>query len=1279
MARTPEEEAELQILLSMEEADSVEEEGRQAIQRVQERPQRPARAQPTLPFSFRRVTIGGLRDAAQGVIDTLYDVTEGAFRNPMGTLSPFTAPIAAAGALSIASGADRVTLPDLNGTDRAGTAEKVTRSIVSFVAPFAGSLRAASSLRAVALLGRPTKAAEGLATAREFNALGRAAQGAAAGIITDFSQLDPVSGNIVNTMRDVFGLDNAMVDALASDPDEDTLDQRFKAAVAGAGVGLLADGVMTAGGKLLQLYKGWRGTADEAAAVVESIKQGPVEIKLRNAAEDSTLNTPVGQSAAAAGKAAKAKPKTKEVPANAIIAGEKLNTLDDVARFLKKKVAGGNTDPELIARLGRELIEGDPEKALTEMGLDPLKLDYSKITDADQLQRLLAGMEDVFLRMAERLGRTGKRVTEKVLIRGAQGLASTPDTLRTLYENTGHLAEKLLAGRLIVGAHAHRLLADADLAAKELEAGDPGEAWNTFLQSFYRHALFMGTVRGAGSEVGRALRSLQFLAKVSPKNAQRILSETLESDAKAATAQATGKVLDLPTGASVFADTLETNAQKLEALRRLMKNGGDVEELSRKVREGAGRKGSRISEIVKESMGNLWTINTGGANTIAGLGMLGTNALGKWAAAAVRYPTSFVTPALKAEYIRAKLEAWAYTEPLISAWGAATRNTLGVLERELLLEASLNADAMGLRAMAKGLQIKAAKAAGEITEHFERADIVTNKAIAFHPNELTKLSKDIANLSAPEFFKRGLTGLLRSAAVPANAAGTLSRAGTTLFINAPDEFVGTIATRAGAQAAAVRFAAAEAAELGLEGPQLAQFIKARAIQLYGDGPGTWGEAAEEIGASHVMARAGEAEANMVLFKDNLELKFNRSVANLQVRGGPLVSMVVPIIRTPLRILERAAFDYTPIGLLRERFWTAIKAGGSQRDEAITRLSLGMIMVATAYQLAEDRRLVGRDGGTRSSARDAGRLPYTIELGGDYYEYSRVDPAGILLGLGADLREAIEASGDDPEAGNMAEEIFKALTFGVAANILNKSWLTSIKNLTDLAGATSSDDGETRWKKFVATFGNRVVPGAGIQRAVQQLDDPFMREAMSFSEGLIKTTIGGDRLPVKRNVIGRPVENQAMGQIGLRGAFVPDAETDPVMTELEALSFPVPEAARVQKGVRLNATQFSRFLELRGQVVRHPTTGLTMEESLRTIIAMPEYQAMSKSQRVLELQGAMNGFTHEAAEALTKEDQSFAYARLRDEVFVLSNKQGWDAQQREAALADFAQQLGIKPK
>jgi hypothetical protein len=68
----------------------------------------------------------------------------------------------------------------------------------------------------------------------------------AAGAVVD-ATMNPEQTNLANTMRDVFGIDNPTLDALASEPDDNRLVARFKAAAVNAPVGLAADAIMESG------------------------------------------------------------------------------------------------------------------------------------------------------------------------------------------------------------------------------------------------------------------------------------------------------------------------------------------------------------------------------------------------------------------------------------------------------------------------------------------------------------------------------------------------------------------------------------------------------------------------------------------------------------------------------------------------------------------------------------------------------------------------------------------------------------------------------------------------------------------------------------------------------------------------------------------------------------------------------------------------------------------------------------------------------------------------
>ncbi|UUY00990.1 hypothetical protein [Sphingomonas sp. J315] len=355
------------------------------------------------------------------------------------------------------------------------------------------------------------------------------------------------------------------------------------------------------------------------------------------------------------------------------------------------------------------------------------------------------------------------------------------------------------------------------------------------------------------------------------------------------------------------------------------------------------------------------------------------------------------------------------------------------------------------------------------------------------------------------------------------------------------------------------------------------------------------------------------------------------------------------------------------------------AGGPERDEALARISMGLIAMSTAFALADDRTIVGNDGGYTSSAR-TGRPSYSLRVGDDVYEFSRIDPLGTLLGIGADLRDYFRTIEGDPDAPEMMGQLIEATLWSLTANMLSKTWLTSLRNLTDLAGATSDEDFSSRVDRFIQGFATRFVPASGVQRQAEKWGDEAMRQAMTFNDQLMKASLGASTLPVRRDpLLGRPVPLEGLDRlVGLRAGVGSNEDADPLAAELERLSFKVPGSRRTVEGVKLTAAQYSRLLELKGQVVRNARTGLTLEETLQTLIELPEYAEMADAARVEAIRKEMEGFSRLATDALLQEDKGFAYKALRQEVFEAGELRGATREQNESEAQRLAQQLGLQP-
>lgn len=1275
----------------------------------------------TRSFSIYRATVGGLRDAVQGLYDTVHDaedyiktkVTGGRSLIQLGSDAE-NGYIGFGGKGSKATQAAEkkgiAPLEKLDGEDQAGTAEKVVRGITSFAIPFV-----------------PASKVAGVAKAATF--LGRAGRGLLAGAAVDLSQVDPVSGNMANIAKE-FGVLPKTLESLASEDDDEKFEQRMKAALAGAPLGLVGDAVMEVGAKAIRGYRAWKGTFAEADAAVKGANRDmalkPGSRNLPAVANDVFADIPGGKPPKDGGtlnaKGAEdflkpgpedakwseippgaandnpgAKPKRPYDPATDTGArATEPKEFGDVLDYIKSKIGAHELAGGDVAKFAKNLLTGDPENALAKIGIDPAKLDFSAYDDPDTLGRLQKGMAELYETYAGKLGRSNQRVTEEATTAAARALASTPDTLKALHGSTANLAEELTASRLFVGAHAHKLLGSAEAAMKEITENTAGPAWDAFMENFHRHAYYLGTLRGAGSEVGRALRSLQMLAKAKrpTAGAARNVEDALAKEAAAQAPDAAGGVLEklgvvknpgrlsFQEGASTYAARLGTDAEKLEGLQRLIGFGGDVGDLTREVRRGNLSTLARIDEALKETMGNLFGVSTAAYNVLAGGSMLGIRGLEKTMSTMARMALVPFGGKEAGVAARAQLmDTWAYGHGIISGFGEAYNNSLLMLAREGGSELSLNANTLGLDKVAKQMAVMAGdatRAMGEEGNRFIRADTENYRNFAVTPSEMRTLQQMARDMPGPKFFTEGLAALARIGGNVINQAGSLSRLGTILFINLPDQFVGTLAARAGAYSSAVRSAASEAAELGLEGKDLSMYLKARTVQL-AEHPVGWSDDGFSDGAREAMANLGEVEAREVLFQDDLELGLTRAMS-FGLTRVPMLHFAIPFVKTPLRILERTAIDYTPLGLLKDRVRHAIAAGGPERDEAIARISLGMMATFSAFALADDRTIVGKDGGFTSSAR-LSRSSYSLKIGDDNYEFSRIDPLGTLLGFGADLRTFYHQIEDDPEHDSMMLDAMEGFLWATTANILSKSWLTSMKNLSELAGSTSNEDMDVRLRAFLGSTATRLVPASGVQRQYEAAGDGFLRQAITYTDNLMKSSIGGDTLPVRRDaLLGRPVPLDGLTRvIGVKGGPGADASEDPLGAEVERLSFQIPSAPKKLNGVRLTSSQFSRYLELKGQVVTDPESGLTLEGTLDALVANPGYKALTEKQKVTAMRESMDGFARLAKNQLLREDKGFAYASLRKEIYdQVLNKDGGNRADADKQLGTLAQQLGLQP-
>lgn len=210
---------------------------------------------------------------------------------------------------------------------------------------------------------------------------------------------------------------------------------------------------------------------------------------------------------------------------------------------------------------------------------------------------------------------------------------------------------------------------------------------------------------------------------------------------------------------------------------------------------------------------------------------------------------------------------------------------------------------------------------------------------------------------------------------------------------------------------------------------------------------------------------------------------------------PGAGMVLPFVATPANILKYS-MERTPLAPLMSRFRSDVAAGGARRDMAIAKLGLGSMVITTAVDLGFSGSVTGggpSDPGERATLMRTGWRPYSvrIETGKDadgtptyrYAAYDRLDPVGYILGIGADLGEAMAYNGPEPDE-DMQEVAIQAV-LGAAQSFTEKSYLTGFAGLVE-ALADSKRYGEGYTDRTIASL----IP-SGVANVARQLD-PYQK-------------------------------------------------------------------------------------------------------------------------------------------------------------------------------------------
>ena len=308
--------------------------------------------------------------------------------------------------------------------------------------------------------------------------------------------------------------------------------------------------------------------------------------------------------------------------------------------------------------------------------------------------------------------------------------------------------------------------------------------------------------------------------------------------------------------------------------------------------------------------------------------------------------------------------------------------------------------------------------------------------------------------------------------------------------------------------------------------------------------------------------------------------------------------MIPFIRTPINIAKEL-LRMSPFSPLIGEWRADIAKGGVARDKALAEMALGsgIMALTAAYAFAGNISGAGSPDPGKNRGKAGVWQPYSILVGDKWYEYSRIQPTGTLMGMAADMAAIWDHMTDEEK-----DKVPRMLSAAFAQAITNQTFLQGISNFVN-----AMSDPARFGPRFLQQFAGSMVPNVIGQPTT--MADPVVREVNSALEA-IQARIPGmrqDLLP-KRDWLGEPVQTKERVGVILPSR-TQDVSTDKVRLEAARLDLSMaaaPKKTHIGKGtgkigdVKFTPEEQDNFEKIAGEFV-HPI--------LTNIVNAPGYDAM----------------------------------------------------------------------
>jgi len=310
-----------------------------------------------------------------------------------------------------------------------------------------------------------------------------------------------------------------------------------------------------------------------------------------------------------------------------------------------------------------------------------------------------------------------------------------------------------------------------------------------------------------------------------------------------------------------------------------------------------------------------------------------------------------------------------------------------------------------------------------------------------------------------------------------------------------------------------------------------------------------------------------------------------------------------IRRSPLSFMDKVT---------REDF----KAGGAQRDLAISRTLMGSAVLGWLYTKAMSDELSG-DGpeniARKTELQATGWQPNSIKVGDTWYSLSGYDAIGVNANIVSNLVQRKKDGKLSDE--DLTSEIVQ-LVANIGGQMSNNTFTSQIGELMQLAEAGPM--GESRIANYTANMASSFEP-AIMKQANKNFIDTAVRD--TTGDGSLSGKVKGrlmdgvpglsSKLPQKYDVFGRPMNTKDRTFVGVGASKTNDK--DPVVAEVARLSQAVGKAvigpvkrSDLKKFEIKDAAKLQEYQRLSGQYIYN---------DLKTEMADPSWKTLSDAEKI----------------------------------------------------------------